>query len=270
MAYKLRLHSRKQELKQPDEFVGTVDRLAEAMRQRQRLSIIAAIVLGVVAAGIAGFLYYQRVQDATALALQWEAERMFREAQAVGEAAPAAPADERFRAASDRFRAIVAGYPRTGSAPIAQYYLGNIQSELKDFAGAVAAYQELIARYPRETALVELARLRLAYAFMAQGQSAAARRELEALAAKPDAKQRAQALFELAKINQVEGRKDDAIAQLQEIAQHYPDSVLAPEAAVQLRALGVTDPAPSAPPAEGAPPPDAPAAPPAASAPPPK
>jgi TolA-binding protein len=260
MAYKLRLHSRKQELKQPDEFIGTVDRLAEAVRQRQQLSIIAAMVLVVVLVGIAGWIYYDRRQDAAALTLQWEAERLFREAQAGGEGAPAAAPEQRFKAAADHFREIVTAYARTDSAPIAQYYLGNIQIELKDFAGAVASYQELIARYPREQALVELARLRLAYAFMAQGEAAAARRELEALAAKPDAKQRVQALFDLAKINQADGRKDEAIGQLQEIAQRYPDSVLAPEAAVQLRALGVTEPAPAAPTAEGAPAPETPAA----------
>lgn len=254
MAYKLRLHTRKQELKQPDEFVGTVDRLAEAVRRRQRTSMIAVIVLVVLTAALAGWIYYERDRNATALRLQWSAERSFREAQAGADTAGAAPPDERYRAAADTFREIVTAYPRTDSAPMAQYYLGNIQVERQDFAGAVASYQELIARYPREQALVELARLRLAYAYMAQGDAAAARRELEALAARPDAAQRVQALFELAKINQADGRKDDAIAQLKEITQRYPDSIVAPEASVQLRALGVTDPVPSPPPAAGAPP----------------
>jgi tol-pal system protein YbgF len=114
-------------------------------------------------------------------------------------ASPAPPADANARRAYDSalniyrggdyqgaiaaFDALVKRYPKDALAPNAQYWIGDAWFNLRDFRAAINAQQALIANYP-DSAKVPDAMLNLSSAQIALGESAAARKTLEDLAAR--------------------------------------------------------------------------------------
>ena len=85
-----------------------------------------------------------------------------------------------FQGAVAAFEALIKRYPRDSLAPNAQYWVGDAWFNLHDFAAAARAQQALIANYP-DSPKVPDAMLNLARAQVALGDSSAARKTLEDL-----------------------------------------------------------------------------------------
>lgn len=88
-----------------------------------------------------------------------------------------------FQGAIAGFDALVKRYPRDALAPNAQYWIGDAWFNLRDFRAAANAQQALIANYP-ESPKVPDAMLNLSSAQLALGENPAARRTLEDLIAR--------------------------------------------------------------------------------------
>jgi tol-pal system protein YbgF len=85
-----------------------------------------------------------------------------------------------FQGAVAAFEALIKRYPRDSLAPNAQYWVGDAWFNLRDFAAAARAQQALVANYP-DSPKVPDAMLNLASAQVALGDSSAARKTLEDL-----------------------------------------------------------------------------------------
>ena len=227
----------------PAQLVGSVEQAANIARENLTW-LVAGIVVAVVA-GLAagGFLWTQQQQDRAAAELIREGTRNVTGRPAE---APSRRAEES-RKAIESFRKVVAEYPRSPAAPQAAYLLGNALSDLKDWDGAVKAYQEFLARYGDHGPLGPLVYQRLAYVQLSQGRTEEAEKTFSALLKIEGALNKDQALYELAKIDEIMSRPEAALIRYQEIVKAHPHSPFAEEAAIRIKTLDARKGSPSTP-----------------------
>jgi predicted negative regulator of RcsB-dependent stress response len=251
-----KIKSRKKAEPDPAQLVGSFEQAAGLARENLTWLMAGVAVAVVVSLAVGGF-YWKRQQDDRAAA------------EMLHEVLPAASTDlpfgspprrpEESKKAVEVCRKVLAEFPRSSVAPQAAYLLGNTLSDLKDWDSAIKAYQEFLARYGDNRSLAPLVYQRLAYAQLSQGKVEEGEKTLAAIVKIEGAPNKDQALFELAKINELLNRPEGALARYQEIMKDYPHSPFANEASVRIKTLdtrkATATPAPPAPPAATTPPP---------------
>lgn len=241
MAYKIRVATRKQQLKKPDEFISTVDWVGEQIQKRAKLFWTVFGLLGVIGAGIGGYWFYQHQQENRASALEFQGSQYFRQQPPVDEKATAASKEENYKKAIEEYQKTIQNYPGTPSAIIAHLYLGNAYMELKDFDSAVSAYRSILDKKPLNDIMAGLVYQRLGYAYLAKNNVEDARKAFESVDHLTGAMNKDQVDYELGRVNETLGKKEEAIKRYQEIVKQYSDSLFLAEAQQRLTALGVTE-----------------------------
>jgi outer membrane protein assembly factor BamD (BamD/ComL family) len=215
--------------------------------ERHRSQVLGGIatVVALVAA-VAGLVWYtfrqtEQAEQLTAQAVQAYLDRP---------SDKPTQADENLKKAVGLLREVVAQYPRSPSAALAQYHLGNAQVQANDLSGAIESYKQFINLYGANKPLVGLVYQRLGYAYLLNGDRDLAARAFSSVLDVPGALNKDQALFELGKLEEAQSRPEAALARYQELTTTYPKSPFASEASVRVKALEVKkSPDPSAPPA---------------------
>jgi tol-pal system protein YbgF len=88
-----------------------------------------------------------------------------------------------FASAADAFRAFVRDFPQSALVPNATYWIGICQANLKDYKGALATQEGLLARYPQSPKAPD-ALLAIAAVQAEQGDGGSARNTLEDIIAR--------------------------------------------------------------------------------------
>jgi tol-pal system protein YbgF len=88
-----------------------------------------------------------------------------------------------FASAAEAFRAFLKDYPQSTLAPNATYWIGICQANLKDYKGALATQEGLVARYPQSPKAPD-ALLAIAAVQAEQGDHGSARNTLEDIIAR--------------------------------------------------------------------------------------
>jgi tetratricopeptide (TPR) repeat protein len=135
------------------------------------------------------------------------------------------------------YQKVTEEYPSTSSAPLAWFGLGNAFLETNQIDAAIDAYQKLISTYGSNTMLVDLARQKLGYAYQLKNDPAQAAQAYLAVLNNPAALNRDQALYELARLDEGQGRFDEALSRYQELVKSFPNSPLASEATIRQKIL---------------------------------
>jgi tetratricopeptide (TPR) repeat protein len=241
MAYKIRVATRKEQLKKPDEFIGTVDWLGDKIIEHAKLAWAIAGLMLVVGAGIGATWFYQEQQKNHAASLEYQGLQYYRQ-QAPADDESAVPSQEdNYKKAIEQNQKILQDYPRTPSASIAPFYIGNAYMELKDFDSAISSYQTFLEKNPKNDILAGITYQRLGYAYLAKNSPEEARQAFESVERLAGALNGDQADYELGRIHEASGKKDEAIKRYQEIVNRYPDSLFLAEAQRRLSALGVAE-----------------------------
>ena len=202
--------------------------------ERHRGAVMAGLMvagLGAIVLGVMLWSHYQSEQDASALAHQAalaSVERIGDDGQTANEA---------LETAARLYGQILEEFPRTDSAQLAWYFLGNILTEQRDQAGAVDAYQQFINQAGVHPVLLGLGYQRLGAAHVANGEHEKGIHAYTQALGIPDALNKDQVLFELAKFEEHENRKDQAQTHYRQLLNEHPDSPFASEAALQVKSL---------------------------------
>ena len=217
-----------------------------------RLPLLAGLgVLVLAAAVVGGVLYVDRQAAQKAQDLEQEAMRFL--------TAPSAndpqKADHALKEAITRYRQIVEQYPRTATAPLALYHLGNTLVQANELSAAIEAYQQFITLYGSNPSMAGLVRQRLAYVYLHKGDRDQAAKALTGILDAPGTLNRDQALFELARLEESQLRTEGALVRYQELIKTYPNSPFTSEATIRSKILDAkksqesTPPSPSTAPA---------------------
>ena len=196
------------------------------------------ISLGVVilAAAVVGGVFYvdhqaaQKAQD-----LEREAMRFLTAPSASDPQKP----DQALKEAIAKYRQIVDQYPRTATAPLALYHLGNTLVQTNDQSGAIEAYQRFLASYSSNLSMAGLVQQRLAYLYLLKGDRDQAVKALTGILETPGTLNRDQALYELARLEESQSRPEAALARYQELIKTYPNSPFTSEATIRTKIMDV-------------------------------
>ena len=169
--------------------IDAAERTAHWSVEHKNKLVIAAIIVLVVIAAIAGAWYYLGQQDQKASLDMSVAVRTLNtpvrppNMPAQADAASFANVSERATTAHKQFQAIVDKYPHTHSAEFAHYFLGLTSADLGDNAAAEREFQKVISSASSDVAA--LAKMALASVYRNTGRNKQAIELYKQLAAKP-------------------------------------------------------------------------------------
>ena len=84
-----------------------------------------------------------------------------------------------------KYREVIEQYPRTPTAPLAMYHLGNAQAQANDLPAAIETYQRFMLLYGSHSALAGLVQQRLAYSYLLKGDRDQAAKAFAAIVERP-------------------------------------------------------------------------------------
>ena len=199
---------------------------------RRTLLVLAGAVLAVLVLGGAAWFWYAADQSRARAAY---ADVMVRVAAAEG---PQATAEARTAAARD-LEAILARYPSAAAVPQMAYQLGNVRYGAGQYAAARAAYEVVLARGATGT-LRTLAQVGRGYTWEAERDWAKAMDAYRAALATLGPKDfyYEALLVDLARTQELAGRKDEAVETYRRILKELPQARRGEEVRSRLMRLG--------------------------------
>jgi len=199
---------------------------------RRTLLVLAGAVLAVLVLGGAAWVWYAADQSRARAAY---ADVMVRVAAAEG---PQATAEARTAAARD-LEAILARYPSAAAVPQMAYQLGNVRYGAGQYAAARAAYEVVLARGATGT-LRTLAQVGRGYTWEAERDWAKAMDAYRAALATLGPKDfyYEALLVDLARTQELAGRKDEAVETYRRILKELPQARRGEDVRARLMRLG--------------------------------
>ena len=204
-----------------------------------RMPIIVGLVLLVLVGAVVGGVIWYDGRNAS------KAQDLEREATVQYQTRPAndpKKAEGNLKEAIRLYQQIVDEYPRTPSAPLALFGLGNALIETNQVDAAIEAYKRFLSTYGSKVSLAGLVQQKLAYAYLTKGDQAQAMTAYSAVIDSPGFLNRDQALFELARMEESQSRREGALQRYQELIKTYPKSPFANEAAIREKILDIKKP----------------------------
>lgn len=215
--------------------LSELDHALHRLQNYRRPLLVGLGVLVLAAAVVGGIFYVDRQAAQKAQDLEREAMRFL--------TAPSAndpqKADHALKEAIARYRQVVDQYPRTPSAPLALYHLGNTLVQTNELSAAIEAYQRFLMLYGSNPSMAGLVQQRLAYAYLLKGDRDLAVKALTSILEIPGTLNRDQALFELARLEESQSRPEGALAHYQDLIKNYPNSPFTSEATIRTKIMDV-------------------------------
>jgi tetratricopeptide (TPR) repeat protein len=213
--------TRKQLLKEPDEFITTSARAlgwAAAHRRQLNIAICVALALTLVVTAVRWYM----------LRAEQRAERAFENALVRYERLQASSgAETAYRELSPEFETLVSGSGSGRASRAARLMLADIALRAGDTARAISQYEALLPLWGDSTYYTSLIRRCLAGAYRQQGDTAAAVGQFEAVTALADAPGKDEALFHLGILYGQLNQPDKSSAAYRRLLAEHPDSIYA-------------------------------------------
>jgi outer membrane protein assembly factor BamD (BamD/ComL family) len=210
-----------------------LDHTLHRLQDYRRPLLVAVGVLVLAVAVVGGVFYVDRQAAQKAQDLEREAMR-FLTAPSTNDPQKA---EHALKEAIARYRQIVDQYPRTPTAPLALYHLGNTLVQANELSAAIEAYQRFLMSYGSNPSMAGLVQQRLAYVYLLKGERDQAVKALTAILETPGTLNRDQALFELARLEESQSRPEGALAHYQDLIKNYPNSPFTSEATIRTKIM---------------------------------
>jgi outer membrane protein assembly factor BamD (BamD/ComL family) len=232
MTYRIRIPSKSIPTDEAHLLSG-LERVGLTLQQRSRqiFIVLGVLVMAVLIVGVVVWLDHRHAQQA--VELEQQATRFYLDRPVD----KPQQADQNLKQAITLYRQLLDQFPRSSSAPLALFQLGNALVQANDIAGAIEAYQKYVAMYNENKPLLGMVLQRLGYAHLMKGDREAATKVFIAALDMPGTLNKDQVLYELGKIEEAQLRPEGALARYQDLTKTYPNSPFAGEATVRAKAL---------------------------------
>lgn len=210
-----------------------MERLLFRLEQNRRSVLIGALVAVLAMAAVGGALWYDAQQETAAANVYRKATQLVFDRPTDNPA----KAEDDLKQAIGLYRRLVEQYPRSQSAQIGLFQLGNALVQFNDVKGGIEAYSKYVATYGTNKMMLGLVYQRLAYAHLLNGDREAAIKAFLNVVTLPGTLNKDHVLFELGKLEESASRPEGALAHYQNLVKVFPNSPFASEATVRMKAL---------------------------------
>jgi predicted negative regulator of RcsB-dependent stress response len=229
--------TRKQLLKEPDEFLTFSARAIRFVSNNQKP--VFGVMIGVVVAILvfAGFRYFSNLSER-------QAYRMFEQArlQYLAEISEG-KTDPNQDKTAEQFEKVIRKYPSTSAARFSLLVYADMSYRRGDYQKAIELYQKALGAFSGEGSIQELILDGLAYAYEAKKDYKSAAECFQRVADSQDEFMKADACYNLGRIMEALNDKEKALAAYNKVVQAYPDSVgfeIAKEKVLHLKGASAT------------------------------
>jgi len=218
MAKKKRV-TRKQLLKEPDEFLTFSAKAIRFVSNNQKPVFGVIIGVVVVALAFAGFRYFSNLSERKAYEM-FEQGRLHYLAEISGD--KTAPAQEK---ATEQFEKVIREYRSTNAARFSLLVYADMSYHRGDYKKAIELYQEALGAFSGEGSIQKLILGGLAYAYEAEKDYKSAAEYFQRITDTQDEFMKADACYNLGRIMEALNHEEKALEAYNKVVQAYPDSV---------------------------------------------
>lgn len=214
--------TRKQLLKEPDEFITLTGRLIEWARENSRPLIYGAAAFFVFLIAIAGYGYYREKREQAAAALLSQSLSVYQQERA----RESGPATLLMMAEAD-FDQLVSRYGRATAGRLGRILSGHIHLAAGDPDAAARLYEKALTDFGKDPSLRPVILNGLAEAYAMKGDTAAAIAHYEKIVAGRHIHFVDTALFHLGRLYRTAGELEKSRRAYERLGDEFPDSIYA-------------------------------------------
>jgi tetratricopeptide (TPR) repeat protein len=211
--------TRKQLLKEPDEFITISGKLINWLTAYKQQAIVAGIAIVVLLAGIAGFQAYSRHAENRASALLAEALTQYQKALKANDPVKA------YQTVEKSFTQILDDYSSRSMGKIASVEFANICYRAGEYDKAISLYSKAESDFSDASTYKNLILSSLGYAYEGKKDYASAAKYFEMLTTSGNNTMKDLNLYSLASVYEKMGDKDKSKATFARIAADFPNSM---------------------------------------------
>lgn len=194
------------------------------LRRRTPLLILAG---GILLFGIAvsGYLYFLDYSERRAQDMEYAAYTEYSKSSKLS----GPDREKQVKTAIGLYQKILDTYPKTKTAALASFYLGNAYVDLKEYDKGIDDYQKALTSLSLDEMMRGVIHLRLGYAYLYKKEIEKALSEFAQVEKNPLTRDQDFAIYEIGKIFEGQGKKDQALGEYESLAKLYPSSPLTAE-----------------------------------------
>ena len=216
-----------------EQLVSGLEHWLIGLRSYRWSLIIGFVLLLLMGMGLWGLFWYEEQNASKAQELEREATlRLFTRSSSDSQKTAT-----NLKEAIALYKRVLEEYPRTPTAPLVQFSLGNAYLQSNEVDSAIEAYQRFTSTYASNTSLLGLVYQKLGYAFLLKKDLDQAAKAYSSILDLPGAMNRDYALFEIARLEENRSKPDEALKHYQELMKTYPNSPLTSESAVRVKVI---------------------------------
>jgi outer membrane protein assembly factor BamD (BamD/ComL family) len=233
MGYKIKDHSGKSVSGEPVVALSSKEQFLFFVEEHRGLVWGGILLIVVFIGGLITVNWLSQQKQEEAWALQGQAQRVYLDR----------PLDDvekgksNIQQASGMFQDILTQYPAGPSAKVSSFLLANALMETENYQDAIKAYTTFTQEHSQDHILVALVQQRLGLAQLLNGNREAALSAFDAVLKNPQALNKDQVLFELAKLAESDEKMEDAVKHYKQLIQEFPLSPLSTEANLRVKVL---------------------------------
>jgi predicted negative regulator of RcsB-dependent stress response len=216
--------TRKELLKEPDEFLTTTGEVIRFVRANPTTTIVGCLVVIACALAVAGYFAYQKYGNVTSHELFEKAHQEYQ----VLDHSPQPPTAEQWDQLAAKFAAVARDYPSFPSGEMALLYEGHVLYKKKDFKGALDLYTKMQSTGLDKSGLGPLVLYHIAMTRMAMNDYEQAAAILDQLSQDTNSPYRREAYVAVARIYESMGKNKEAVQAYRQYLKMFPE---APDAA---------------------------------------
>jgi tetratricopeptide (TPR) repeat protein len=218
MAKKKRI-TRKQLLKEPDEFLTLSAKTIQFVANNRKLVLGVAVGLVVGVLAVTGLRYYSQVSERKAYDLYEEGRRRYL-AEILGRTSPGVSLDE----TAEPFERVLKSYQSTDAAALSLMAYADLSYQRGDYQRAIELYQRAPREFKEDGAVLKLIWNGLAYAYEAKDDFKSAAERYQKITEAQDEFMKGDAYYNLARMMEAMNDQGKAIEAYKKVVEAYPNA----------------------------------------------